>query len=132
MIGTQPRSIRPLVLPNAWDAASAKAVAAAGFRAVATTSGGVAQTLGHNDHEQAPVEEMLAAASRMIRSVDVPVTVDFEAGYALEPEELVVRLQEIGASGAKYEGAGVTFWEHHGEATITWGPGAKELRCTRQ
>jgi 2-methylisocitrate lyase-like PEP mutase family enzyme len=94
---------RPVVLPNAWDAASAKAVAAAGFRAVATTSGGVAQTLGHNDHEEAPVDEMLAAASRMIRSVEVPVTVDFEAGYALEPEELVARLQEIGAVGANLE-----------------------------
>jgi 2-methylisocitrate lyase-like PEP mutase family enzyme len=49
-----------LVLPNAWDAASAKAFEAAGFPAIATTSGGVAAALGYRDHEEAPAEEMLA------------------------------------------------------------------------
>ena len=69
----------PLVLPNAWDAATAKAVAAAGFPAVATTSAGVAAALGYEDHEGAPAGEMLAAA-RITRSVGVPVTVDAEGG----------------------------------------------------
>ena len=67
---------RPLVLPNAWDVASARAVVAAGFPVVATTSGGVAQSLGYDDEERAPVVEMLAAAARIARSVEVPVTVD--------------------------------------------------------
>jgi 2-methylisocitrate lyase-like PEP mutase family enzyme len=94
---------RPLVLPNAWDATSARAVVAAGFPVVATTSGGVAAALGYEDDERAPAEEMLAAAARISRSVDVPVTIDAEAGYGLEPAELVDRLREIGAAGCNLE-----------------------------
>src|SRR5215468_1870755 len=75
----------PLLLPNAWDVATARAVAAAGFPVVATTSGGVAATLGYEDHEGAPGAEMLAAAARIAKNVDVPVTVDAEAGYGIEP-----------------------------------------------
>ena len=55
----------PLLLPNAWDVATARAVVAAGFPVVATTSGGVAATLGYEDHEGAPGDEMLAAAARI-------------------------------------------------------------------
>jgi 2-methylisocitrate lyase-like PEP mutase family enzyme len=93
----------PLVLPNAWDVASAKAVAAAGFPVVATTSGGVAEALGFEDEQDAPVEEMLAAATRITRSVAVPVTVDFEAGYGLSPEAMVDRLLAVGAAGCNLE-----------------------------
>jgi 2-methylisocitrate lyase-like PEP mutase family enzyme len=93
----------PLVLPNAWDAASARAVVAAGFPVVATTSGGVAATLGYADGQDAPVDEMYAAAARIVRSVDVPVTVDSEGGYGLTPEALVERLFEVGAAGCNLE-----------------------------
>jgi 2-methylisocitrate lyase-like PEP mutase family enzyme len=93
----------PLVLANAWDVASAKAVVAAGFPVVATTSGGVAATMGYEDHEGAPAEEMLAAAARIARSVDVPVTVDAEAGYGLNPDDLVDALQRAGAAGCNLE-----------------------------
>ena len=93
----------PLLLPNAWDVASAGAVVAAGFAAVATTSGGVAAALGYEDHEHAPANEMLAAAGRICRSVDVPVTVDAEAGYGMEPADLVAALQRIGAAGCNLE-----------------------------
>jgi 2-methylisocitrate lyase-like PEP mutase family enzyme len=93
----------PLVLPNAWDAASARAVVAAGFPVVATTSGGVAASLGHEDHERAPGDEMLAAAARIATSVDVPVTVDAEAGYRMDPTDLVARLKEMGAAGCNLE-----------------------------
>ena len=75
----------PLLLPNAWDVATARAVVAAGFPAVATTSGGVAATLGYEDEEGAPADEMLAAAARIARGVEVPVTVDAEAGYGMRP-----------------------------------------------
>lgn len=92
-----------LMLPNVWDAGSARVVAEAGFPAIATTSAGVANALGYEDHQNAPVEEMLVAAGRVIRAVDVPVTVDFEAGYSLEPEEIVERLLEIGAVGLNFE-----------------------------
>jgi 2-methylisocitrate lyase-like PEP mutase family enzyme len=91
------------VLPNAWDVASAKAVVAAGFPVVATTSAGVAAALGYEDHQGAPAEEMLAAAARVARSVDVPVTVDAEAGYGLEPAELVAALERAGAAGCNLE-----------------------------
>jgi 2-methylisocitrate lyase-like PEP mutase family enzyme len=93
----------PLVLPNAWDAASARAVVASGFPVVATTSSGVAATLGYDDHEGAPADEMLGAAARIGRAVDVPVTVDAEAGYGMEPGALVAALHEAGAAGCNLE-----------------------------
>jgi 2-methylisocitrate lyase-like PEP mutase family enzyme len=93
----------PLLLPNAWDVATAKAVVGAGFAVVATTSWGVAATLGYDDEEQAPTEEMFAAATRIARSVEVPVTVDAEAGYGMQPSELVAALRDVGAAGCNLE-----------------------------
>lgn len=92
-----------LVMPNAWDAASAQRIEAAGFPAIATTSGGIASTLGYADHEGAPVEEMLAAAARIVRAVSLPVTVDFEAGYGLPPSDIARRLIDIGVVGLNLE-----------------------------
>src|SRR5690349_15909929 len=93
----------PLLLPNAWDAATARAVVAAGFPVVATTSGGVAAALGYEDHEGAPAEEMLGAAARIARAVDVPVTVDAEAGYGMDPADLAAALQSARAAGCNLE-----------------------------
>src|SRR3954465_4624411 len=93
----------PLLLPNAWDVGTARAVVAAGFPVVATTSGGVAATLGYDDHEGAPGDEMLAAAARIAQGVEVPVTVDAEAGYGMEPAELVAALRGMGAAGCNLE-----------------------------
>ncbi|MGK5742525.1 isocitrate lyase/PEP mutase family protein [Micromonospora sp. URMC 103] len=93
----------PLVLPNVWDAASARAVAAAGFPAVATSSAAVAETLGHADGEATPPGEMIAAVARIARVVDVPVTADLERGYGLRPAELVERLLAAGAVGLNLE-----------------------------
>src|SRR5471032_2967701 len=71
-----------LVLPNAWDVASAVALAAVpGVRALATTSAGVARSIGYEDEEHAPPDEMVRAASRIAAAVSVPVTADLEAGY---------------------------------------------------
>ena len=92
-----------LVLPNVWDAASAKIVAEAGFPVVATASAAISAMLGYPDGEGAPWQEMLAAAGRVARAVSVPVTVDAEAGYGMEPRELVGRLLEIGAVGSNLE-----------------------------
>jgi 2-methylisocitrate lyase-like PEP mutase family enzyme len=92
-----------LVLPNAWDAASAKIVAAAGCPAVATSSAATAAQLGHPDGQGAPWPEMFAAAGRIARAVTVPVTMDAEAGYDLRPRELVDRLLEIGVVGCNLE-----------------------------
>jgi 2-methylisocitrate lyase-like PEP mutase family enzyme len=93
----------PLLLPNAWDVATARAVIAAGYPVVATTSGGVAATLGYQDHEGAPGDEMLAAAARIVRGVAVPVTVDAEAGYGMDPADVVAALRSMGAAGCNLE-----------------------------
>src|SRR5262252_312744 len=79
---------RPLVLPNVWDAVSARVFAEAGFGALATSSGAVADALGYADGQRTPAAEMFAAIARITRSVDVPVTADVEAGYGLAPGEL--------------------------------------------
>ena len=76
---------------------------AAGSLVVATTSAGVAGTLGYEDHEGAPGDEMFAAATRIVRGVEVPVTVDAEAGYGMAPAELVAALQSAGAAGCNLE-----------------------------
>jgi 2-methylisocitrate lyase-like PEP mutase family enzyme len=76
-----------LLLPNAWDAASARIVEESGFRAIASTSAGIAFSLGYPDGEKIPKEEMFAAVARITRAVDVPVTADVEAGYGNRPED---------------------------------------------
>ena len=92
-----------LVLPNAWDAASAQAVVEAGFPCVATTSSGAATSLGWADGEDTPPEEMFAALARIARVIDVPLTADIEAGYSLTPDEIVQRLLAAGAVGCNLE-----------------------------
>jgi 2-methylisocitrate lyase-like PEP mutase family enzyme len=82
-----------LVLPNAWDVASARVFAALpGCRAIATSSAAVARSLGWEDGEQAPVEEMLQVVERIAAAVDVPVTADLEAGYGDPPRTAVAAL----------------------------------------
>ncbi|MFN2593372.1 MAG: isocitrate lyase/phosphoenolpyruvate mutase family protein [Actinomycetota bacterium] len=93
----------PLVLPNAWDAASASVVAEAGFPVIATTSRGVAESLGYGDGHKTPPDEMFGAIARVARAVSVPVTADIERGYDLEPKEMVERLVDAGAVGCNLE-----------------------------
>ncbi|WP_394552065.1 isocitrate lyase/phosphoenolpyruvate mutase family protein [Agromyces sp. MMS24-JH15] len=93
----------PLLLPNVWDVATARAVVAAGFPVVATTSWGVAASLGYEDDEGAPGDEMFDAAARISRGVSVPVSIDAEAGYGLPPAEIVAALREMGAAGCNLE-----------------------------
>ncbi|MBB4685610.1 isocitrate lyase/PEP mutase family protein [Amycolatopsis jiangsuensis] len=94
---------KPLVLPNVWDADTARLVEAAGFPVVATSSAAVAAGLGQPDGEGAPVAEMFGAAERIVRAVSVPVTVDAEAGYGLPPAEVATRLLALGAVGCNFE-----------------------------
>src|SRR5262249_42440481 len=93
----------PLVLPNAWDAATARAVAAAGVPVVATTSAGVAAALGYEDHEGAPAGEMLAAAGRVTPSVAVPRTGGAGGGDGVTAPELVAELRGMGVAGCNLE-----------------------------
>jgi 2-methylisocitrate lyase-like PEP mutase family enzyme len=118
---------RPLVLPNVWDAASARLVATAGFPVVATSSGAVAATLGYEDNDSIPVDEAFGVVARITRSVSVPVTADIEAGYGLSPEDLVERLVDAGAVGCNLEDT-----DHHGGAGIVdAGEHAERLRAVR-
>lgn len=94
---------RPLVLPNVWDADSARLVLAAGFPVVATSSVAVAGVLGYDDGEQASPGEMFDAAARIAAVVDAPLSVDAESGYGLPPGELVDRLLEVDAVGCNVE-----------------------------
>lgn len=93
----------PVVLANAWDAASAKAVEAAGFPAVASTSSGVAHALGYEDGQDTPPGEMFAAVKRIAAAVDVPVTADLEGGYGLPAAQIVERMLDAGVVGLNFE-----------------------------
>ena len=90
----------PLILFNVWDAGSAKAVAAAGAPAIATGSASVAAASGFGDAEQLPLDLALANARRIVGAVDVPVTVDFEGGYATDPARLAENAAALAATGA--------------------------------
>lgn len=90
----------PLLLPNVWDVASARVVEAAGFPAVATSSAGVAFSLGYPDGENIPREKMLAAVARIARAVKVPVTADVEAGYGPTPADAARTARSVIEAGA--------------------------------
>jgi 2-methylisocitrate lyase-like PEP mutase family enzyme len=89
-----------LVLPNAWDAMSARIFAAAGFKAIATTSAGVSYSVGYPDGEVIPRDEMIAAIGRIARSVELPVTADIEAGFGNNPSEVAASIAQVIAAGA--------------------------------
>ncbi|MFL5954284.1 MAG: isocitrate lyase/phosphoenolpyruvate mutase family protein [Gaiellaceae bacterium] len=92
-----------LVLPNAWDVGSAVKLAELdGCRALATTSGGVARSLGWEDGEQAPVDEMVRANGRIAAAVDVPVTADLERGYG-DPVGTARAAWDAGLVGMNFE-----------------------------
>ena len=95
-----------LVLPNAWDAGSARVFVDAGFSALATTSAGIAFSLGYMDGERISRDEMLSAVARIIRRVSVPITADMEAGYGRTPDacaETARRVIDAGAVGMNLE-----------------------------
>jgi len=97
-----------LVLPNVWDVASAKLVEAAGFRAIATSSAGVANTLGYADGQKISRGEMLTAVERVAEATSLPVSADLEAGYGVGPAsaaELARELILAGAVGLNFEDA---------------------------
>lgn len=96
----------PVILYNIWNVGSALAVVAAGAQALATGSHPVGDASGFGDGQRVPVEFALDNARRIARAVDLPVTIDFEGGYAVEPEEVagnVARLMEAGAVGCNVE-----------------------------
>jgi 2-methylisocitrate lyase-like PEP mutase family enzyme len=96
----------PVILYNVWDAGSAQAVERAGAKAIATGSHPVADANGWPDGQGVPIEFALENAKRVVGAVELPVTIDFEGAYAVEPEEAaanVARLKATGAAGCNFE-----------------------------
>ncbi|MES3025211.1 MAG: isocitrate lyase/phosphoenolpyruvate mutase family protein [Pseudomonadota bacterium] len=96
------RQAGPLMLPNAWDASSARLIESLGARAIATTSAGVAWSLGYRDGDVLPIDQHLASIAAIARVVTVPLSVDIEGGYSDDPSavgETVARLIELGVVG---------------------------------
>ncbi len=93
------------VMPNAWDAGSARILASMGFPATATTSSGFAATLGRHD-QQVTLDELLAHVGALVRAVDIPVSVDAEHCFADDADGVAVtvaRIAEEGAAGVSIE-----------------------------
>jgi 2-methylisocitrate lyase-like PEP mutase family enzyme len=96
----------PLIVFNVWDAGTAKALVDVGARSVATGSWAVAAANGYPDGEKVPLDFVIENLRRIVNSVDVPVSLDFEGGYAVEPLQLgrnVRRVIEAGAIGINFE-----------------------------
>lgn len=96
----------PVVLFNAWDAGSAAAVAKSGAEAIASGSASVSMANGFGDGEDVPFELAMANAARMVKAVDLPVTIDFEGGYATDAAGLTRNgrtLADTGAIGCNFE-----------------------------
>jgi 2-methylisocitrate lyase-like PEP mutase family enzyme len=91
---------KTLLLPNAWDVASARIFEDAGFPAVGTSSAGVAFSLGYPDGQKISRDEMLAVVHRIAEAVHIPVTADVEAGYGANPEDVAETAREVIAAGA--------------------------------
>jgi 2-methylisocitrate lyase-like PEP mutase family enzyme len=89
-----------LLLPNAWDVASARIFEEAGFPAIGTSSAGVAFALGYPDGQNISRDEMLGVVRRIAEAVEIPVTADVEAGYGTTPEEVAETAQAVIAAGA--------------------------------
>jgi len=95
-----------LILPNVWNPIGARMLQAKGYPAVATASAAISESLGYSDGEQLKLDTMLDMVTRIVRSVDLPVTADFEAGYADTIEDLqenISRLLDTGAVGINFE-----------------------------
>lgn len=90
----------PIVLYNCWDAGSAAAIAKAGAPALATGSWSVAVAQGHNDGEDLPMTALLDTAKRITATTDLPLSVDFEGGYATDPAALSENIKALLATGA--------------------------------
>jgi len=91
---------RPVILFNVWDAGSASIAAKAGAKAIATGSASVATAHGFHDAEALPLALALANAERVAQSVALPVTIDFEGGYAVDPGQLATNMAMLAGTGA--------------------------------
>ncbi len=89
----------PFVIPNPWDAGSARVLAALGFKALASTSSGFAFTLGRLDG-QVTLDEVIEHAAALDRATDLPVSIDLENGYGADPEHAAIAIARVAEAGA--------------------------------
>ena len=120
----------PLIIFNVWDAGTAKAIAEIGAKAVATGSYAVALANGFNDGENIPLDFVLENLRRIVASVDLPVSLDFEGGYSVDPDGLrenIAKVIEAGAIGINFEDRVV-----HGEDLYPIEQQSERIRAIRQ
>lgn len=120
-----------LLLPNAWDVASARIFEEAGFPAIATTSAGIAFSLGYPDGQRISREEMIARIGRIVRAVKVPVTADIEWGYGSTAEDVARTTREVIEAGA----VGVNLEDATGRADqplLTLERAVEKIRAARE
>jgi 2-methylisocitrate lyase-like PEP mutase family enzyme len=113
-----------LLLPNAWDAASAKLFESTGASAIATSSAAVAWSLGYADGSQLPTTELIGAVQRIVRVLSVPLTVDIENGYSDDPNDVAALARALVKAGA----AGVNIEDGAQSPTLL----AEKIRCIRR
>jgi 2-methylisocitrate lyase-like PEP mutase family enzyme len=111
----------PFVIPNPWDAGSARVLAALGFEALASTSSGFAFTLGRLDGD-VTLDEVIAHAAVLDRATDLPVSVDLENGYSAEPEGAALAITRVAEAGA----VGGSIEDYDGDGSIYELPHAAE------
>ena len=123
---------RPLILPNAWDAGSARVIEAAGAAAIATTSAGISWCFGHADGQKLGREEMIRAVLNIVEAVDIPVTADIESGYgngsSADVVEIVKALISIGVAGINIEDSP----GRDGQALLSPEEHAERIRVARE
>jgi len=123
---------RPLVLPNAWDAGSARVIEAAGAPAIATTSAGVSWSFGRKDGQKLRREEMLQVIGNIVESVKVPVSADMESGYGngsgKDVADTVQALISMGVAGINIEDSP----GHDGQMLLRPEEQAERIRIARQ
>lgn len=101
----------PLLICNVWDVLSAKTAQELNFKAIGTSSGAIAAMLGYNDGEEMSFQELEYIVERITKNVDLPLTVDLEAGYSRNPDEIaenIIRLSKLGITGINIEDSIVT------------------------
>jgi 2-methylisocitrate lyase-like PEP mutase family enzyme len=113
-----------LVLPNAWDAGSAAMIALAGAQAIATTSGGIAWSVGRHDGQGLTRAEMIQRIREIVAAVTIPVTADIEGGYGPAPEDVALTAEAVIAAGA----VGVNIEDSHAPGGPLFGPAEQAER----
>jgi 2-methylisocitrate lyase-like PEP mutase family enzyme len=120
---------RPLLLANAWDAGSARLLASLGFQALATTSSGYAATLGRADYSVSP-EEAVTHAAALVAATDVPVSADFENGFAEDPAGVAETVRQ--ALDAGLAGCSIEDWDSAGDRLYDAGMAAERVAAAAE